>query len=158
MMSKPAKEHAWLQQLVGEWTYESECPGKPGDPPMKFTGTESVRAIGELWTQGEGRGATPDGTTFTSFITLGYDQQKKRFVGTWVGSMMDNLWVYDGELNGNVLTLDTVGPNWDAPGQTAKYQERLEILDADNRVFASSVQGADGTWTQLMSMQYRRTK
>lgn len=26
MKVEPQKEHEWLHQLVGEWTYESECP------------------------------------------------------------------------------------------------------------------------------------
>ena len=25
MKTEPQKEHQWLQKLVGEWTYESEC-------------------------------------------------------------------------------------------------------------------------------------
>ena len=32
-------------------------------------------------------------------MTLGYDPQKKRFVGTLIGSMMTHLWVYDGALD-----------------------------------------------------------
>ena len=43
----------------------------------------------------------------TTLMTLGYDPRKKRFVGTFVGSMMTNLWIYDGELDKDerVLTL-----------------------------------------------------
>jgi len=40
-------------------------------------------------------------------MTLGYDPQKKRYLGTWIGSMMSHLWVYEVELDasGSVLTL-----------------------------------------------------
>ena len=41
----------------------------------------------------------PGGGTATTMMTLGDDPQKKRFVGTWVGSMMTYLSVYDGELD-----------------------------------------------------------
>jgi hypothetical protein len=154
----PEPEHRWLQQLVGEWTYEMECEMKPGDPPVKFTGTESVRAIGELWTQGEGRGTAPDGTPATSLLTLGYDPEKKKFVGTWLGSMMTFLWTYEGRLEGNVLTLDTTGPNFDAPGMMARYQERIDLVNSDYRTFTSRQQAPDGSWKELMTMHYRRVK
>ena len=32
MKTEPQKEHEWLQRLVGEWTYESECSMEPGKP------------------------------------------------------------------------------------------------------------------------------
>jgi hypothetical protein len=36
----------WLQQLVGEWSFEAECITGPDQPPDKHSGTESVRSIG----------------------------------------------------------------------------------------------------------------
>jgi hypothetical protein len=155
---KPEKEHDWLQRLVGEWTYEFEMPMKPGDPPMKFTGTESVRSIGGLWIQAEGKGHGPDGTPTTALLTLGYDPQKKKYVGTWLGSMMTYLWVYEGSLAGNTLKLDTVGPNFAVEGKMAKFQETLELKSDDLRHFSSAMQGDDGQWQQLMAMEYRRVK
>jgi hypothetical protein len=49
MKTERQKEHQWLQRLVGEWTYESECLMEPGKPPEKFEGSESVRSLGGLW-------------------------------------------------------------------------------------------------------------
>src|SRR3712207_8501500 len=55
----------------------------------------------------EGQGDMPGGGVGTTLMTLGYDPQTQRYVGTWGGSMMNYLWVYDGELDvdGRVLTL-----------------------------------------------------
>ena len=96
-------------------------------------------------------------------MTLGYDPQRKRFIGTWVGSMMTNMWDYDGELNaaGTVLTLDTVGPKWDAQGkvvegETAKYQDIIEFKSDDYRLLISQTPGDDGKWKQFMVAHYRR--
>ena len=58
---EPQAEHKWLQRMVGEWTYEHNCSMGPDQPPMKATGTETVRSVGGLWTMGEGRGEMPDG-------------------------------------------------------------------------------------------------
>jgi hypothetical protein len=34
----------------------------------------------------------PGGGAATMFLTLGYDPQRERYVGTWIGSMMTHLW------------------------------------------------------------------
>jgi hypothetical protein len=114
MQSEALPEHAWLQKLVGEWTAEMECSMGPDQPKVKSTGTETVRSVGGLWTLGEGKGEGPDGAPMASFMTLGYDPKKGKFVGTFIASMMTHLWKYEGTLNAarTVLTLDTEGPDF----------------------------------------------
>ncbi|UUZ78076.1 DUF1579 domain-containing protein [Polaromonas sp. P1(28)-13] len=72
MKAEPQKEHQWLQQLLGEWTYESEMQMAPGQPPLKSAGKESVRALGGLWVLCEGSGEMPgcDGLA-TTLMTPG---------------------------------------------------------------------------------------
>src|SRR5262249_30739426 len=122
MKTEPQQEHHWLEKLVGEWTFESEAIMGPGQPPVKSRGTETVRSIGGLWVQCEGQGEMPGGGPVTSVITLGYDPVKSRFVGTFIASMMANLWVYEGRLDAaaKVLTLDVEGPSFADPTKTAK--------------------------------------
>lgn len=117
MQATPQKEHQWLQQLVGEWTSEADMAMETGQPAETCKGTESVRSLGGLWILAEGQGQMPDGGAATMLLTLGYDPQKGRFVGTWVGSMMTHLWVYDGFLDaaGRVLTLEAEGRTWRGP-------------------------------------------
>ena len=160
MHSKPQKQHKWLHKLVGEWTYEAHCDMGPGKPAAKFTGKESVRSIGGMWVVADGRGQMPGGGTATSIMTLGYDPQKKRFVGTWIGSMMPNLWVYDGALNraGKALTLNTLGPNFAVKGKLAKYRDVIELKTKDHRMLTSSTPGKNGKWVTFMTAHYRRKK
>lgn len=68
--AEPRPEHAWLQKLVGDWTFESECVGEPGQPAQKFLGIEKVKSLGELWIVGEGQGEIPGGGTGHMMITL----------------------------------------------------------------------------------------
>lgn len=160
MDQKPQKEHRWLEKLAGEWAYETEAAMEPGKPPEKFTGTESVRSVGGLWIVCEGRGIMPDIGMATTIMTLGYNPLTKRFVGTFIGSMMTHMWLYDGELDatGKVLTLDTVGPSFTAEGKMVKYQDVIEIVDDDHRMLSSGTVGEDGKWHKFMSATYRRTK
>jgi hypothetical protein len=158
MFAPAQKEHAWLQKLVGNWTFESECVGEPGQPNSKQHGTESVKSIGDLWIIGEGQGDMPGGGTARMMITLGFNPVRNRFVGTWVGSMMSHLWVYDGELDasGRVLTLNSEGPSFTDPTQLAKYQDIIEVISDDHRTLTSRSLGPDGSWTRFMTAHYRR--
>src|SRR5262245_3665942 len=124
MNAEPHKEHHWLHQLVGEWTFEATPCAAPGQSPSKQEGTQSFRPSGDLCVQREAQGGMPGGGHATMMITLGYDTQKQRFVGTWVGSMMTHLWVYEGGLDaaGKVLTLNAEGPSMSGNGKMAKYQ------------------------------------
>ncbi|MGH9869573.1 MAG: DUF1579 domain-containing protein [Candidatus Polarisedimenticolia bacterium] len=160
MKTEPQKEHRWLQRLAGTWTYEVDCPAGPEQPAGKSTGTETFRSLGGLWMVGEGQGQMPDGGPATTMMTLGYDPQRKRFVGTWIGSMMTNLWVYDGILDetGRVLTLEAEGPNMAEEGKMARYRDVIELKSDDHRVLTSHMLGDDGTWNQFMTAQYRRKR
>ncbi|MGQ9371346.1 DUF1579 domain-containing protein [Azospirillum sp. ST 5-10] len=157
--AEPHAMHRWLQTLVGDWAVSCEAPpGAPPGTPMPDW-TETVRSLNGLWVVAEGRGEMPGGGTATTVMTLGYDPQRERFVGTWVGSMMTHLWVYDGTLDGSgrTLTLDTVGPDMAGQGKLVRYQDIVTVEDGDHRVLRSQALGDDGVWKPVVTMRYRRT-
>ncbi|GGG16015.1 hypothetical protein GCM10010964_00420 [Caldovatus sediminis] len=159
-MAEPQAEHRWLRQLVGAWRYEVECTMGPGQPMSKSSGTETVRTLGGLWVVAEGRGEMPGGGPATMLLTLGFDPRRGRFVGSWAGSMMTHLWVYDGALDaaGKVLTLDTEGPDFTAEGKHARYQDVIILEDDDHRLLTGRRLGDDGRWHVLMTARYHRAK
>ena len=158
MDATKTKEHAWLQRLVGDWIGEGDCVAGPGQPNETFRVEESVRPIGDLWVQGEGRGKMPDGTPSITIVTLGYDPEKKRFTGTFIGSMMTYLWIYDGELDAaeRILTLNAEGPSMAEAGKLVKYQDIVEVKSPDHRTLTSQMLMPDGTWTRFMTAHYRK--
>ncbi|HYV36063.1 MAG TPA: DUF1579 domain-containing protein [Gemmataceae bacterium] len=160
MQAEPQQEHYWLQKLVGEWTFETEANMGPDQPCAKFQGTETVRTLGGVWVLCEGRGEIPGGGATTTIMTLGYDPAKKRFIGTFIGSMMTYLWIYDGALDagGKVLTLDAEGPSFTAEGKMVKYQDIIEFKGEDHRELSSQTLGEDGKWHRFMTATYRRTR
>lgn len=155
---EPQAEHLWLHQLVGEWSIETECIMGPDQPPIKTTGREVVRPLGKLWTIAEGTSDTPEGGSFDSIMTLGYDPQAKRFVGSFIGSVMTYFWPYIGSLDasGRILTLDSEGPSFAGDGTMAKYQDVIEFVTHDHRTLTARVQSEDGSWQQFMISHYRR--
>lgn len=159
----PQKQHRWLQQLVGSW--EIDPAAAPEGQPETPSGTETVRKLGELWVLAEGAGAMPGGEPASSLMTLGYDPRTGRFVGSWIGSMMTHLWVYDGELDaaGRTLTLAADGPDMSdgdmsgAGKPLVPYRDAIELVSPDHRVLRSYSRGEDGGWQQFMELHYRRT-
>jgi hypothetical protein len=160
MKTEPQREHQWLQQLMGEWTSEMVASMGPGKPPETFRGTERVRSLGGLWVLCEGRSEMPGGDASTTLMTLGYDTEKKQYVGTFIGSMMTKMWVYEGSLDaaGKVLALNSEGPDFSVPGKVSKYRDAIELRSEDHRVLTSHMLGADGQWQEIMTVHYRRTK
>lgn len=156
--AEPHAEHHWLRKLIGEWTYEMVVQ-EPGKPPVKFTGVETVRSVGDLWVVGQARGGTPGGANEESVITLGYDPQRGHYVGTWIGSPMPNLWVYEGSREGNVLTLSSEGPSFDDSGGLSNYRDIIEFVSDDHRTLSAAFQGPGGQWQSMgMTTHYHRKR
>jgi Protein of unknown function (DUF1579) len=157
MYTEPQKEHQWLDRFIGEWITESECSMGPDQPPAKTKGTEVVRSLGGLWIVAEGEGDMPDGNPGQTLMTLGFDSQSDRYVGTFIGSMMTHLWVYNGSLDadGKILTLDTEGPNF-TQNFITKYKDIIEFVSNDHRMMTSQILGDDGNWLQFMTAHYWR--
>lgn len=150
-------QHRWLQQLVGEWICTMNTPMPNGEMPPPAT--EKVRALGEIWVQGETHTEMPGMGLAVMQMTLGYDAQKKRFVGTWLGSMMNYLWIYEGDLDasGKKLILNAEGPAMMlGPGKTAKYHDIITIVGPNERTLTSEMQQPDGSWQQFMTATYKR--
>ncbi|KAM3090896.1 DUF1579 domain-containing protein [Phormidesmis sp. 146-35] len=158
--NEPQKEHQWLQKLVGEWTYETEVTMGSDQPPEKATGTEHVRSIGELWVLAEGQGEMPGCGHATTLVTLGYDPQQQRYVGTWIGSMMTYLWQYEGELSADetMLTLYSEGPAMTGDGKMAKYKDVIEFKSDDHRIMTSHALSDDGQWHHFMTINHQRQR
>lgn len=157
MQVEVTPQHRWLHKLVGEWTYEHDATMEPGQEPVKVTGSETVRTLGETWVLCHGEGEASGCAMGKTVMTLGYDPAKQRFVGSFISSMMAYLWVYEGQLDasGKALILDCEGPAFSGQGM-ARYQDRIEFLSDDHRTLTASTVGPDGTWQTFMTAHYRR--
>ena len=155
------EQHRWLERLVGDWAYEMETPGKPGEEPKKITGTETVRSMQNVWVVAEASGEPcgENGSPMQSIMTLGYNAAKGEFVGTWIGSMMAHLWVYRGQLDagGKVLTLEAEGPDMEDPTKMQLYRDIIELVDDGHRLLRTEIRMEDGTWKEFMRVPYHRT-
>ena len=160
MKPEPTKEHHWLKQLLGEWTYEMEAEDPAGSSGAEITsGTEMVYPVGDLWIQIEGNTESPETGLSRSLLTLGYDLAKGKFVGTFVSSEMDYMWYYEGSLDesGTQLTLATEGPDFEDSTKRAPYEDIIEIIGPNQRLFRSRSKDAAGEWQEFMKMTLSRS-
>lgn len=152
----PTQNHGWLHRLLGDWTYVHEAT-MPDGTTHKATGTEKVRALGPYWVIGEAEGEMPGGGRARWAVTMGCDTATKRFKGSWVGSMMGFMFIYDGALSedGMSLPLESEGPAFDGNGM-ATYRDTVTITDQDTRTLTSELKGPDGHWIRFMEGTFRR--
>lgn len=159
LAAQPTKEHEWLHQLAGQWDADIEIFAEPGKPPMKLKSTEHTRRIGGYWILSEGE-VTGSPMPFKRALTLGYDPQKKKYVGTWVDSNSPNIGNYEGSLDeaGKTLTLEGDMPSPFVAGATVRMRQVIEIKSPDQKVLTTSVLGPDGNWLTLITLNARRKK
>src|SRR5262245_57158278 len=156
-MPKPAAEHELLKQFAGNWEMKAEAAAAPGEEAMKCEGTESANMIGGFWLVSQAQGKMKD-IPIGSVLTLGYDPATKKYVGTFVCSMDSTFWNYEGTMDagGKRLILQTEGPSPIDPTKKVKFRETLELVDQDHKVFTSTLQGDDGNWMKIATIDYRR--
>jgi hypothetical protein len=133
-------------------------PG-PGTAPVPCKGSDKCRVLGGFWMVSDGKGEMM-GFKMENVLTLGYDPVKKKYVGQWVDSMMPHQWKYEGEVDesGKKITLHTEGPSPEAPTKMLKFRETFEFKSKDHRIFTSSMQGDDGQWKLLVTLNAKRKK
>lgn len=149
--------YEWLRGLVGQWEAEVEVVSQPGQPPLKVTSTESIRPIGGRWILSEGE-TTSAAMPFARALILGYDAAKEKYVGTWVDTNSTHIGVYEGTLDaaGAVLTLEGELPHPHDGVRKVKVREAIALKGPGHKVVTTALQGDDGAWFTLVTVEARR--
>ena len=149
---QPQAEHEFLKRFVGQWEMVSEGAGMKGEATMESS------MLGGLWLVNRSE-HTISGMKLKSLQTIGYDPDTGKYVGTYVDSMMNHLWHYEGSVDesGNKIVLNAKGPSMSGEG-TAMYRDAYEFTDDDTIVATASMQGANGEWIVFMQGTATRKK
>ena len=153
----PEKEHQWLKQFVGEWSTSSKASMGPDQPPIECSGKISSHMLGAFWVVNEMNGEL-NGDQMRGLQTIGYDAAKKKYVGTWVDSMTDHIWHYEGTVDesGKKLTLEAEGPDFAVVGKTTQYRDAYEFTSPNHIIITSSMLSQDGKWVTFMTGDAKR--
>jgi len=81
-------------------------------------------------------------------------------VGTWVDSNSTHIGKYEGSMDaaGRTLTLEGEMPSPFDPARSVRVREVIELKSRDQKVVTTSLQGEDGNWFTLVTVNARRKK
>ncbi len=83
----PGEEHRRLEPLVGTWKTKTTFWMEPGGPPSASDGISEHRwVLGDRFVEQVYRG-TAMGMPFEGIGFTGYDNVKRKYIGTWMDSM-----------------------------------------------------------------------
>jgi Protein of unknown function (DUF1579) len=157
---EPTKEHKLIAGDVGVWDAEVKAFTGPDTEPMISKGTETVKALGDLWTVSDFKGEF-GGQEFSGHGITGYDASKKKFVGIWVDTMslapMTLEGTYDEATKSLTMLTEGVDP---ATKQPYKMKEVITWKDKDHRNFVMymNTPGGKEEMTKAMEISYTRKK
>ncbi len=131
-------EHKILRLEQGEWDAAVTMfvgPAGPYDHPVKSTGKESNRMIGDFWIVSDFSGDF-GGMSFTGQGQFGYDANKKKYIGTWIDSLSPSITKMVGsyDADSKTMTYETSGMGMD--GNPSKGKNVVIYEGKDKRTMA----------------------
>jgi hypothetical protein len=145
-LSKLNENHKLLASLDGTWTYTVKMwmNGDPTSKPEESKGTAVRKSIMDgrfvvMDVTGKMQMPGPDGkmkdVTFKGQGFEGYDNVKKKFVGTWVDNMGTGIMMAEGDYDPATKAFTYTGEVEAIPGMKQKIREVVKLTDKDHMNF-----------------------
>jgi hypothetical protein len=152
--AQPSDEHLRLKGDVGTWTGKMTLQVPGSDEPMTMDIKETNTMMdGGLWLLSDFE-AGP----FKGHAQIGYDAQKKKYVGTWIDNSSSHLSVMEGAYDAASHKMTMTFHGLDATSGELKPMKSVTTYQGkDKRHFVMYVQN-DDKWVESFQMQYERAK
>ena len=167
-LAKPSENHKLLADLAGTWSYTVKMWMNP-DPnakPEESKGTAVRKSMmdGRFFVMdvtGKMEMPGPDGKkkemTFKGMGLEGYDNVKKKFIGTWVDNMGTGIMFSEGTYDPATKTFTYTGEYEGIPGMKQQIRETVKITDKDHHLF-EWFENRGGQEVKTMEIAYTRKK
>jgi hypothetical protein len=155
----PAAGHKSLAGMVGTWDAEVTSWMDPAQPPEKSTGvSENRMVLGGRWVEQKFTSQMM-GMPFEGVGYTGYDNQKKKYMGTWMDTMSTAVMVTEGtwDAAGKVMT-STATMDDLMTGKAQKIKMTTTIVSPDHHQFEMWGPDPTGKMVKQMEIHYRRKK
>ena len=154
---KAGPEHKRLHELVGEWNVETTVWFSADKDGETSKATETMKkGPGELWIYSAYKGTFMD-KPFLGRFSMGYDQAKKKYVGTWMDSSNSSMTTlegdYDNEKKAITFKNKTMGPD-----KEFEFRSVMTFTDKDHHTYAMYFPGPDGKEFKALEFKYTRKK
>ncbi|HOX24351.1 MAG TPA: DUF1579 domain-containing protein [Candidatus Krumholzibacteria bacterium] len=155
----PGPEHAWIAKHAGKWNCTMRSWMDPAGEPMVSQGVEESKMILDgrfLSTEFNGENM---GMPFTGRGLMGYDNVKKKYVGTWLDNMGTGIMSYEGDYDSAKKELVCKGEFADAAtGQAMACTMVTRFLSDDRHVFEMWGPSPAGDNVKWMEIEYNRAR
>jgi len=167
-MTKLNENHKLLTDSVGNWSYTVKMwmNGDPSSKPDISKGTATRKAIMDgrfvvMDVTGKMDMPGPDGKVqsmiFKGHGLEGYDNVKKKFVGTWMDNMGTGIMMSQGDYDPSTKTFTYNSEVEMMPGMKTPIREVLKINDKDHMTF-EWYENRGGQDVKTMEINYTRSK
>jgi hypothetical protein len=140
-LSKLNDNHKMLASMAGTWSYTVKMWMDPSAKPTESTGTAVRKAVMDgRFVTGEysGKFKMPgaDGKmvemNFKGMSLDGYDNEKQKFVSTWVDNMGTGVMMCDGTYDASTKSFTYTGEYEPMPGMKCKIRQVIKSADKDH--------------------------
>jgi len=156
-VATPGEGHKVLEPMIGSWNVKSTSWEAPGAPPTQGAGTaESSWILGGRFVREDFQGEF-GGMKFQGLGYTGYDNFKKKYVGTWMDTMGTMIMVMTGTADPSGKVLSTTSTMDDAvTGKPMKVRTVTRIVDANKHVMEMFGPDRSGKEFKMMEIVYTR--
>jgi hypothetical protein len=155
----PGPEHAMLAKGAGKWKCTVKSWTDPKGAPTITEGSEEAEMIfGGRFLESRFKG-TMMGMPYEGRGLIGFDNVRKKFVGTWFDTMSTGLMPYEGEYNPQTKEMLCHGEFADAAtGKIQKSHMISRFMSDNHHIFEMWGPGPDGEDVKWMEIEYLRAK
>jgi Protein of unknown function (DUF1579) len=167
-LAKLNENHKLLGDMAGTWSYTVKMwmNGDSNAKPNESKGTAVRKAAmgGRYFVvdvsgnmEMPGQDGKMKNMTFKGMGIEGYDNVKKKFVGTWADNMGTGIMMSEGDYDPATKTFTYTGEYEGIPGMKQKIRETLKIVDKDHHTF-EWYEDRGGKEVKTMEIDYTRKK
>jgi len=155
----PGDAHKKLNAMAGTFSADVKMWMAPGAPPTAGSGVaENSWALDGRWLEQNFTG-TFMGMPFRGVGYTGYDNIKKKYVGSWMDSMSTSMMISTGTASADGKSY-TFKSTMDDPmtGKSTPVKETVTVVDDDHHTLEMWGAGPDGKMFKMMEIAYTRKK
>jgi hypothetical protein len=152
----PSAGHARLMPMVGTWKATTTFRMAPGEPEQVHGGTSIHRLVlGGRYVEQSYKGMSM-GMPFEGIGFTGYDNVKKRYVGTWMDTFGTGVMHSVGVGRPTDDRIDFVCEAIEPSGKTKVFDAIIRIKNHEHHSYEMWTKGPNGKSYRVMLVEYER--
>jgi len=152
----PSDGHRRLEPMAGTFRAKTTFVMSPGETPQTSDGTSVHRfVVGGRYLEQVYKG-TSMGMPFEGIGYTGYDNVRKRYVGTWMDSFSTGLMHSFGVGRPTANKMSFVAEAFDPSGKKMAFETILRVADNDHHSYEMWTKAPNGKKFRTMIVEYTR--